>query len=141
MNSNTPSGSSGDSPERPTPPPRLPKFEWPARGQDCPRLSWPQYLRLWSEEIDRACGGETGHYLGNWFLSLALQAESLQAHSPADHQTKATLEAEREAAWAQVLMDEAASPGVWVITATDDGPDGTVRGYFATDMNDETWVN
>jgi hypothetical protein len=109
---------------------------------DWPRLTWPQYLRLWSNELDRTCGGETGHYLGSWFLSLALQAESMSAHSPEDHSTKALLEAEREAAWERALLDEAAQAGVWVITATDtESPDGARRGYFATDTNDETWVN
>ena len=65
-------------------PPPTPKFAWPRPGIDpeAPRLAWSQYLRLWSEEIDRTCGGETGHFLGNWFLSLALQAESLGSPQP-----------------------------------------------------------
>ena len=66
----------------PTPAPQpLPKYLWPRPGIDpeAPRLAWSQYLRLWSVELDRACGGEVGHFLGSWFLSLAIQAESLQA--------------------------------------------------------------
>ena len=63
-NTQTPSNS-------PLPPPSpLPKFEWPARGQDCPRLTWPTYVKLLADELDQELGGETGHYLGNWLTAL-----------------------------------------------------------------------
>ena len=122
----------------PSPPP---KYEWFPPGVDQPRLTWAQYLRLWADEVDRACGGEVGHHLGGWFLSLAIQAEALQAFSPEDHQVKAMLEAEREAAWVRALEAEAMSPGIWTVTVQDEGPDGSRRGWFADNADDATYRN
>jgi hypothetical protein len=82
----------------PNPPQPLPQYEWPRPGDDLPRLPWPDYLRLWAREIDRACGGAPGHFLGNWIAALAVQAEALGAHDPTSHFILAQTEAEREAA-------------------------------------------
>jgi len=159
MGNNTPSQSPGDSPGQPTPPPRLPKFEWPEQGQDCPRLDWPSYVKLLAADIDRELGGETGQYLGNWLLALAIQGEQLGATSPIHQEQLATEEQDRAAAYLQALMHEAGHGG-WVIIQPDPDdtdatggwgghesqpnydPDGSAqRGFFSRDMDDETYCN
>jgi hypothetical protein len=100
----------------PNPPQPLPQYEWPRPGDDLPRLPWPDYLRLWAREIDRACGGAPGHFLGNWIAALAVQAEALGAHDPTSHFILAQTEAEREAAWQAALEAEAESLGSWELT-------------------------
>ena len=115
---NTPSGSSGDSAERPIPPPRLPKYEWPVKGQDLPRLAWPAYVKLLADELDRELGGETGHYLGNWLTALALQAELLAATSPSEQDRLATEEADRMSAWLEALQHEATQPNVGAVSVS-----------------------
>ena len=66
-----------------------------------------------------------GHFLGNWLLGLALQAEALGAVSPDDHQVKAQIVADREAAWVAALEAEAMQPGVWGLTGDPDDPEAT----------------
>jgi hypothetical protein len=160
---NTPSDPQGDSPGRPPPPPRLHRFEWPAKGQDCPRLDWPSYLKLLADDLDRALGGVEGHYVGNWLLGLAIQAHELGAMSPSQQEELAQSEADRAAAYLQALLQAAEQPGAWVIIQpnqddlSDDAnggwgghesnpdfgepADGAQRGYFSRDVDDETWVN
>ena len=109
----------------PNSPQPLPQYEWPRPGDDLPRLPWPEFLRLWAVEVDTRCGGAPGHFLGNWLLGLALQAEALGAVSPDDHQVKAQIVADREAAWLAALEAEAMQPGVWGLTGDPDDPEAT----------------
>ena len=141
-------------------PPPLPKFEWPAKGQDLPRLDWPSYVKLLADEIDQELGGEAGHYLGNWLTALALQAELLSATSPSEQDRLATEEADRMSAWLEALR-HAAQPGAWVLVQPDpedsdatggwggheshpdfeESDDGPIRGWFSRDGEDETYLN
>jgi hypothetical protein len=155
------SNTKSDSPS-PVPPQHPAKFDWPTKGQDIPRLDWPSYVKLWSAEIDRAIGGAEGHYLGNWLLGLAIQAEQLGATSPIHQEQLATEEQDRAAAYLQALMHEAGHGG-WVLIQPDpedlsddatgslDGhenqPDfdesdtGPIRGWIPRDSEDETFCN
>ena len=103
--------SPGDSPGRPVPPPRLPKFEWPAKGQDCPRLDWPSYLKLLADDLDHQLGEVEGHYVGNWLLGQAIQATELGATSPIHQEQLSQAEADRAAAYLQALLQAAEQPG------------------------------
>ena len=151
------------------PPSPPPKFEWPAKGQDLPRLDWPAYVKLLANEIDRELGGETGHYLGNWLTALSIQAELLSATSPSEQDQLSQAEADRMSAWLEALQQEAAQPGAWVMLQPDPDhasqvdlrdddatggwgghesqPDfdefdtGPIRGWIPCDGEDETFLN
>ena len=138
----------------PNSPQPLPNTIGPAQATTSPRLPWPEFLRLWAVEVDTRCGGAPGHFLGNWLLGLALQAEALGAVSPDDHQVKAQIVADREAAWLAALEAEAMQPGVWGLTGDPDDPEatgaldghpdsdeGAQRAWIALNPDDETFCN
>lgn len=162
MGNNTPSESPQPLPPPPPPPPRPAKFEWPAKGQDCPRLDWPSYIKLLADDLDRSLGGIEGHYLGNWLMGLAIQATKLGAISPIHQEQLSQAEADRAAAYLQALMQAAEQPGAWVIIQpsaddlSDDAhggfghesqpdfdpqEDGPMRGWLSRDSEDETYCN
>ena len=84
MNSNTPSWSSGDSPERPVPPRPATKFAWPIPGIDpeAPRLSWDQFLYLISQQALKDYPGPVGAFLAARLGNLMAEAIHLNAQSP-----------------------------------------------------------
>jgi hypothetical protein len=139
-----------------SPQPGTPRYLWPRPGlDDWPRLAWADWLRLWAHEIDRACGGDPGFFLGNWLAALAEQATVLGAHDPSSHFNLAQAEQDRPAAWLRAVEEEVMNPGgVWMLSAqagpkaemyVHDGPDGpepsAVRGWIASDPDDLTFYN
>ena len=76
------------------------------------------------------------------------------AVSPDDHQVKAQIVADREAAWLAALEAEAMQPGVWGLTGDPDDPEatgaldghpasdeGAQRAWIALNPDDETFCN
>jgi hypothetical protein len=132
----------------PSPQPH-PLYIWPRPGDDLPRLPWSAYLRLIALQIDTDYPGAVGRFLSAHIIALSLQAEALGATSPDAHERLAQAEADREAAWHQALLDEAAQPGIWSLTDPDDVggwgghlcEDAASQYWIANDPGDETWSN
>ena len=52
---------------RPAPAPQpLPQYEWPRAGDDLPRLSWADWLRLYALEVARSIPGAPGVFLAQY---------------------------------------------------------------------------
>jgi hypothetical protein len=111
-------------------------------------VTWPEFLLLWSTEIDRlAGGGEHGLFLSTYLLGLHHQARLMGATGPADHTTKAQAEADRQAAWIRALEAEASH---WELGPDPDcdlgdwggHPDEAARqGWYVSDPADDTYIN
>ena len=124
-------------------PPPTPRFEWPVLGVDpeAPRLGWPEFLDLLSQQLTKDYPGPVGAFLAARLGNLMAEAVALGAHSPEAHEHLAQAAADSEAAWVASLESEVEHPGVWMITVHDENPQGTRRGYYATTSDDETVVN
>jgi hypothetical protein len=128
--------------DSPQPPSKSPKYLWPRPGlDDWPRLSWESWLRIYALELGKTYPGDLGYFLSQQTLALAEHARALGAHSPTHHITLAQKAADAEAAWVASLEEEVMNPGIWMITALDESPDGAQRGYFSRNTDDETWIN
>ena len=140
MGHNTPSQS-------PSPPPR---FVWPRPGSDQPRLAWPEFLRVVALQLQRdyPCPGPSApepralRWGTSWRPSLIALSEQATAASepgtPASHVARAQEAEDINAAWQMALEAEIMNPGIWMITAPDESPDGAQRGYFSRNTDDET---
>src|SRR5512135_3472910 len=82
------------------------------------RVTWPDYLELMAVAVDLLDSGEPGHFVGSYLLGLSKQARLMGCVSPADHLAKATIAADREAAYIASLEQAAEHGGHWEL-----GPD------------------
>ena len=154
MSSNTPS----QSPSPQCPPP--PRFEWLHPSVDAPRMAWPDWLMLVSEQLAADFPGETGLFLASVVGALGYRAHELGAISPSEHERLAQEESDRSAAYLEALRAECAQPGAWVIIPPDPddsdltggwgghesqpdfgSEDGPIRGWLSRDSEDETFLN
>ena len=94
MGNNTPFDSPSPLPQRP------PKFEWPRPTVDAPRMAWPDWLSLVSDQLAIDYPGETGLFLAAVVGALGCQARELGATSPSEHERLAQDESDRAAALA-----------------------------------------
>lgn len=163
MGNNTPNESPGDSPGRPVPPPRLPRYEWLHPSVDAPRIQWCDWLVLLSDQLAQDFPGETGLFVSSILGAMASQARELSAYSPSQQEELAQLEADRAAAYLQALMHEAGRPGAWVMIQPDpedlsddanggfeghpaqpdfdESDTGPIRGWIPRNSDDDTYMN